>query len=367
MSTDRLFEVDWGLFLSMLGLIVLGLVMIFSSSAIPAYRMMDSTPYFFQKQLVWSLIGMVGCFAAAWVSPVTLKQVTPVIYAGSVALLALVLIPFIGREAGGARRWLDLGIIGMQPSELSKIAVIMTAGLYLSKVEFREKFMIKHIVMVMFITLLPAILIALEPDVGTAFQVFTLGLIMLFLAGFPYHYLLFLVALSVPVGAFVIFTSGYRRARIVAYMNPWGDPLDKGYHTIQSMKALAAGGFTGQGLGESIRKLGYLPEPFTDTIVAIMAEELGFISVLLLIGLLGFLVVRGFMISLQTSDVFFRFIGIGLTSLIAMQAALNLSVVSGLIPTTGVSMPFISYGGSALVINMTAVGLIMNISRSSIQ
>lgn len=362
-NMSGLLEYDWSLFIVMMGLIALGMVMIFSSSAISAYQMVSSVSYFFQRQLVWGLIGMGVCFVAMTVSFDTIKQLSPFLYSVVAVLLVLVLIPFIGREAGGARRWIDLGFVGFQPSEIAKITLVFAAGYYLTRGERKEQNVVRDITVVGGITLLYAVLIALEPDVGTAFQMFVIGMMMLFLAGFPYHYILFSFVLAMPLGALTVFASGYRRERVIAYLNPWGDPLDKGYHAIQSLKALGAGGISGRGLGESLQKMGYLPEPYTDSIVAVMGEELGFLGILFLIGLLGYLVVKGFTVSLQSTDPFKRLVGVGLSALIALQAIINLSVVSGLIPTTGVSMPFISYGGSSLILNMAAVGLLMNISR----
>jgi cell division protein FtsW len=365
LNTSALLKYDWSLFITMMALVSLGLVMIFSSSAISAYQLVSSISYFFQRQIVWSLVGMGVCFTAMTVSFDTIKKLTPLFYVVVAVLLVAVLVPFIGREAGGARRWIDLGIVGFQPSSLAKVALILTTSLYLTSGERKEQNVVRDITVVGGLTLLYAILVALEPDVGTAFQMFLIGMTMLFLAGFPYHYILFSFVLAMPLGALTVFTSGYRRDRVIAYLDPWGDPLDKGYHAIQSMKALGAGGLTGRGLGESLQKMGYLPEPYTDTIVAVMGEELGFLGVLFLIGLIGYLVVKGITVSLRVTDPFQRLVGVGLSALIAMQAAINLSVVSGLIPTTGVSMPFISYGGSSLVLNMGIVGLLMNISREA--
>lgn len=356
-------EYDWGLFVAMLGLVCMGLVMIFSSSAISSYELVNSISYFFYRQLIWSVLGLGVCFIAMTVSIDSIRNITPLIYVGCAILLGIVLIPVVGREVGGARRWIELGFIGFQPSALAKIALILMSARYLTTGERQERNLIRDIVVVGALTLFYAVLIALEPDVGTAFQIFIIGMVMLFLAGFPYHYIIFSIVLAVPLGALTVFTSGYRRERILAYMDPWGDPLDKGYHTIQAMKALGAGGLSGRGLGESVQKMGYLPEPYTDSIVAVIGEELGYLGILFLIGLIGYLVTKGFTVSLTSKDPFKRLIGVGLSSLIALQSALNLSVISGLIPTTGVAMPFISYGGSSLLINMGAVGILMNLSR----
>lgn len=358
-------DVDWELFLVMLLLVVTGLVMIYSSSAVSAYEMVGETQYFFVRQLVWAALGLVACFIATFVSFDTIETLTPGFYVIVALLLALVLVPFIGREASGAWRWIDLGVFGFQPSALAKLTIILTIAFYLKSVDLKPNLRVKHLIVVLSMAFLYAFLIAVEPDLGTAVQIGILAVLMLFLAGFPVSYLLTVVILSIPVGAITIFSSGYRSERVVAYLNPWADPYDKGYHIVQSFNALAAGGLTGQGMGESIRKKGYLPEPYTDSIVAVMGEELGLIGITVLMGLLGYLTYKGFSISLKSSDTFQRLVGTGISSLLGIQALLNLSVVTGLIPTTGISMPFISYGGSALLVNMIAVGLLLNISRGT--
>ncbi len=360
---DEWRRIDWSLLLVTLALVVLGLVMIFSASAISAYQMVGTTEYFFRRQVIWSLIGIGACVAVALVPLDSVRLGVPVLYCAVLVCLALVLWPVTGREAGGAWRWIDLGPIGFQPSEFAKLALVAGGALYLTREETVRSNPVRRILGVVGLTLLPVILIVLQPDVGTAFQIAMIGGIMLFLAGTPLMYLTFLVLMSLPLGAVAIFTSGYRSARVMAFLNPWGDPFDRGYHAVQFFRALAAGGLTGKGLGESTRKMGYLPEPYTDSIVAVMGEELGFLGILFLLILLGYLIVKGFAIALRSTDPFPRLMGAGLASMIALQAFLNLAVVAGVIPTTGVAMPFVSYGGSALLVNLLAVGLLLNISR----
>ncbi|MFB6345210.1 MAG: putative lipid II flippase FtsW [bacterium] len=356
-------KVDWDLFVVMLLLTVTGLVMIYSSSAVSAYELVGQTQYFFLRQLIWSLLGLGTCFVACYVSFETIRTLSPAFYLGVLALLGVVLVPALGREASGAWRWIDLGVVGIQPSAPAKLSIILMCAYYLTAVDLKPNLRVKHLVVVLSLTFLYCFLIALQPDLGTAIQIGLITLIMLFLAGFPVSHLITIGILSIPVGAITIFSSGYRTERVVAYLNPWSDPYDKGYHIIQSFNALAAGGLTGRGIGESVRKKGYLPEPYTDSIVAVMGEELGLIGITVLIGLLVYLTYKGFSVSLRATDTFQQLVGLGISSFIGLQALLNLSVVTGLIPTTGISMPFISYGGSALLVNMTAVGLLLNISR----
>ncbi len=358
-----LFRYDWEILLVALSLFVMGLVMILSSSAVSAYQEVGQARYYFYRQMIWGLIGFVTCFASATIPMDLVKKLTPIIYLGNLFLLVLVLMPFFGREASGALRWIDLGFIGFQPSTFGKLSLILTLAYYLSEASLKPNEYIKHLVTVLVITFLYAFLIAIEPDIGTALQVGTIGLVMLFLAGIPLTYLLTVGLLSMPVVAVTIFTSGYRSERVMAFFNPWSDPYGSGYHIIQSMRALARGGLSGMGLGQSVAKKGYLPEPYTDSIVVVLGEELGLIGISLLVVLLLFLVFKAFSLSMKTRDSYEKLIGGGIAFMIAMQVFLNLAVVSGLIPTTGVAMPFISYGGSSLLVNLMAVGFLLNISK----
>jgi cell division protein FtsW len=362
---SKLGEVDWELFLVMLALVIIGLVMILSASAVSAMQMVDQARYFFYRQLTWSIIGLIGCFIATIIPFDVIKKLTPLFYAIGLLLLILVLVPFIGREASGASRWIDLGIVGFQPSAFAKLSLITTIALYLSSVELKPNQYLRHLMVALLLTFAYAFLVAIEPDLGTATQLGIISLCMLFLAGFPISYLMSVGLMGVPVVALTIFTSGYQTERVMAYLNPWSHPYGKGYHIIQSMKALARGGMSGLGMGESIAKRGYLPEPYTDSIVAVMGEELGLIGVSFLILLIVYLIYKGFAISMKSRDPFKKMVGAGLSAMIGIKVILNLSVVTGLVPTTGVAMPFISYGGSALLVNMISVGLLLNISRGA--
>lgn len=360
-----LLEVDRGLFLVTLLLVVVGLIMILNASAVSAYRMVDQTHYFFYRQLVWSLVGLVACLFAATLPMDLIRKVSPLLYVVGLLLLVAVLFPGFGREVSGAWRWIDLGVIGFQPSKLSKLFLVLVTALYLSTVELSPGRRVSHLITILVLTFLYVLLIGVEPDLSTATQVGFIGLVMLFLSGFPVSHLLSVIILSIPAGALAVFSRGYRSERVLSYLEPWSDPLGGGYHTIQSLKALSRGGLLGLGLGESVAKKGYLPEPYTDSIMAVIGEELGLIGLSLLILPVGYLIFKGFSISLKTRDSYQKLLAGGLVSMIGVQVVLNLAVVSGLIPTTGVAMPFISYGGSSLVINLVAVGLILNVSRTS--
>lgn len=359
----RVSDYDWEIFLVTLSLVILGLVMIMSASAVTAYQDLGEARYFFFRQLTWALLGFVACLGAATVPLDLVKKLTPVIYLGGAFLLVLAMMPYVGREASGAWRWVDLGVISFQPSTFSKLFLVLTLASYLSTVRLKSERYFLHLMAVLGMTFLYAFLIAIEPDIGTASQVGLIGLAMLFLAGLPIVYLVTVLVLSTPVVALTIFTSGYRSERVIAYLNPWANPYDQGYHIVQSLKALARGGLSGVGLGESVAKKGYLPEPYTDSIVVVLGEELGLIGISLLVLLLLYLVFKAFSLSIKSRDPFKKMIGAGLAFMIGLQVFLNLGVVGGLLPTTGVAMPFISYGGSSLLVHLMAVGFLLNISR----
>lgn len=356
-------DFEWEIFLVMLALVILGLVMILSASAVSAYEMMGLSEYFFYRQVIWTLVGLVGCFIAATLPMDLVKNLTPIVYLGVFVLLLLVLLPFIGHEASGAWRWISLGVVGFQPSEFAKLALVMILAYYFSEVRLRPNNRFKHLISVLVITFLYVFLVAVQPDLGTASQIGLLGVIVLFVVGYPLTYLAPVIIMSLPIGALTVFSSGYRSERVIAYLNPWADPYGKGYHMVQSIKALARGGLSGLGMGESIAKQGLLPEPYTDSIVAVIGEELGFIGIALLVLFLSYLIFKGFSVSLKCRNAFGKLLAAGIASMIGIQVLINLAVVCGMIPTTGVAMPFISYGGSSLFVHMIAIGLLMNVSR----
>lgn len=356
---------DWSLFLCMMALVILGLVMVYSSSAETAYEALGSMDYFLTRQLISMVLGLLACFLLALIHPRALKQIVPALFWVSVVLLVLVLIPSLGRKVGGARRWLALGMFSFQPSEVARVTLVLMLGVYVADGVPGDRLFSKKLIGGLVLIALVVGLVAAAPDFGMAMLIFLTGCVVLFVAGIPLRSLVVLLVVSTPVIGYLVFSSGYRRARVMAYLNPWGDPLDQGYHTIQALNALGSGGLAGRGLGESYYKTGILPEPFTDSIVAVIGEELGYLGVLFLILLVAYLMVRGFVISLQSTDGFDRLVGVGLCTLIGLQALVNLAVVSALIPATGMTMPYVSYGGSSLIMNMAALGILMNISRRS--
>jgi cell division protein FtsW len=278
-------------------------------------------------------------------------------------LLAAVLVPHVGSMSGGARRWLGPGAFSFQPSEFAKIALVIFVAAKLASLGEGVRSFVRGVFPVLFVTGLIAMLILFEPDMGTAsIYVFT-SFAMLFCAGARIEHLALATVSLIPAIAFEIGRSAYKRARIFAFLHPWQDPQDTGFHIVQSLLALGSGGLFGLGLGASRQKFFYLPEQYTDFIYAILGEELGMIGAVSVLGLFVFFAFRAVRIALAAPDRFGMLLALGCTFLIVIQAFINIGVVTASWPVTGVPLPFVSFGGTSLVVSLTAVALILNIGR----
>jgi cell division protein FtsW len=353
---------DIVLLLVTLFLVMVGSVMIYSSSSILALEKYKDGLHFLKKHLAFVVIGLVVMMGMLKMPYEKLKKVA---YPGvmlSVVLLLLLLIPPFGIKRGGATRWFNLGVISFQVSELVKVAmVIFLAHLLTRKVHHLKEFG-RGVVVPLSVTAVVMGLILLQPDFGTVVIIASILLLMLSLAGSRLRHLLFLGVGFIPLGIWLIMHKGYRMARLTAFLDPWKDPDKTGFQLIQSLLSFGLGGVTGQGLGDGMQKLFYLPEPHTDFILAVIAEESGFIGVALVIILFMVFLLRGFMIAFRAPDLFGTLLAAGLTMLIGMQAFVNIAGVMGLIPLKGLALPFLSYGGSSFVISMLIVGILLNIS-----
>lgn len=353
------------LFYVTLFLISVGLVMIYSTSAILAQERFGDATYFLKRELLWIAFGMVALYVGYRLPyPIWGKGATWILLLAFL-LLVLVLIPSIGHQVGGARRWLKFGSFGLQPSEVTKYAIIIFFARWISKHQEVLKSFTKGFIPSITILGLFVGLILIEPDLGTAVGVGVVGLILLFVGGIRVRYLLSLFLLTLPILYFFIMDVPYRRARILAFLDPWKDPKGVGFQIIQSFIALGSGGLTGVGLGESRQKLFYLPEAHTDFIFSIIGEELGFLGVLVVCLAFVFLFILGFRIALKTKDLMGHLMGLGIISLMALQTVVNIGVVTGTLPTKGLPLPFISFGGSSLVLAMGGIGILMNLAISS--
>ncbi len=336
-------------------LMVFGLVIVYDASVIQALQDFGDGNYYIRNQIIWVVLGTLAAAFFAFFDYKALQKLAGPMFLVSLGLLIAVFIPGLGSSAGGAHRWLDLGFATIQPAEIIKLtSVIWLATKFSKKVSLGP---------VIFLSILAVgILGILQKDLGSSI-VFVLTMVGIYVAAGG---TLWQILLSLPVGGIVlgglIATSAYRRDRILAFLNPFSDTQGSTYHISQVLIALGSGGFTGVGLGQSRQKF-YIPEVTTDSIFAIVGEELGFLGALVLISLFVILVFRGLGIAKRANDPFGKILATGLTLWLGIQAIVNLSSMVSLMPLTGVPLPFISYGGSALVVNLVAIGILVNISK----
>jgi cell division protein FtsW len=346
-------------------LVTVGTAMIYSSSSIIALEKFKDGQYFLKKQIFFVILGLISMVLLTKIDYTTWKKAA---YPGiilSLIMLALLFIPHVGLKRGGATRWLNLGVFSFQVSEMVKIAmVVFLAHLLARKAHLLKKFS-RGVLIPSAITAVVISLILLEPDFGTAMIIASILILMLCLAGSRITHLMFLAAAFIPVGVWLIFHKGYRLARLTVFLDPWKDAGNSGFQIIQSLISFGSGGTFGVGIGDGMQKLFYLPQPHTDFILSIIAEESGFIGVSIVIILFSIFVFRGFMIAMKAPDLFGMLLAAGLTMVIAMESFINIAGVMGLIPLKGLALPFLSYGGSSFVMSMIAVGILLNISTQS--
>lgn len=349
---------DYPLFISVVSLTIFGLLMIYDASIIQGIKDFNDSYFYIRQQLVWAAIGFLSMIFFSQFNYRRFQSIALILVVISLGLLVAVFIPGLGVSGGGAHRWLNLGPITIQPAEIIKL----TGVIYLTTIFVKSAKLLPFFVFLSSVTLIMAFF---QKDLGSTIVFFTTSVAIYFAAGAPlWHFVIFS---PIAIGAFLIMilTSAYRSKRILAFLDPFSDPQGFTYHISQVLIALGSGGLFGLGLGHSRQKFEYIPEVTTDSIFAIIGEELGFLGATVLIGLFGFLIYRGFKISQNCSDNFGKILALGLTSWLGIQIIINLSSMVALLPLTGVPLPFISYGGSALVVNLTAIGILLNISRNS--
>ena len=350
------------LFLVVLLLSVFGLLMIYSSSSIWAdYKFSDSFHYL-KYQSIFFIIGIVLMIIISKINYNFYYKYSNIILLSSFILLVLVLIPGIGSIRNGSRSWFGIGSLGIQPSEFCKISLIIFTSKYLSKNNIKKVF---DIIPILFIVLVFFGLIMLQPDLGTATILFISIILILFIGGAPKKFFITLGVLGLIGIIGLIVIAPYRMDRITSFINPWKDPLGTGFQMIQSLYAIGPSGLLGTGYLNSIQKHFYLPEPQTDFIFSIICEEFGVVGSIIVVSLFSILLYRGIKISNKSNDLFSKYLSFGIVFQLIFQAIMNLSVVVGLIPVTGVTLPFLSYGGSSLLISMMSIGIVLNISRFS--
>ena len=351
---------DLPLLVVTLVLVAIGLGMLYSTSAILAQDRYDDSLYILKRQLMWSGLGLVAMWIAASVPyPAQRRMALPAV---GFVLLLLVVVLVAGKKVGGAQRWLALGPLSFQPSEFAKYVLIIYVARVLAANSHRTDSLVH--------TYLPNVimmgivfgLVMLQPDLGTAVVLVASAGLMLLIAGVPWRYLALTVAGTLPFLWYKLFFAGYNLDRVLTFLRPWNDPQGVGYQIVQAHKALGRGGWAGVGLGQSQQKLFYLPESHTDFIFAIIGEEMGLIGAFTLIALFVVLLWRILNIAVNCSEPFGSYLGLGIFITMALQVTMNLGVVSGLLPTKGMPLPFISHGGSNLLVSMLAVGTMLNIA-----
>ena len=348
---------DIPLLICVLILVILGLIFVYDVSVIQAFRDFGDSYYYIRQQLIWASLGILSASFFATFNYKNLKKFANVIFLFSLILLLGVFIPGLGSSAGGAHRWLDLKFFTIQPAEIVKLSsVIWFATVFDKKISLKPLGIVLAIV--------AFIMAFLQKDLGSTVVFIITSILIYIVAGGS----LWQIFLSIPVllTAFIvlIITSEYRKKRVLAFLDPFSDPQGFTYHISQVLVALGSGGILGLGLGQSRQKF-YIPEVTTDSIFALVGEELGLFGGVLIISLFSFLVIRGFKIAKESGDNFGKILAAGITTWIGAQAIVNLGSMVSLFPLTGVPLPFISYGGSALVVNLTAIGILLNISKKS--
>ena len=353
------------LYISIVLISLFGILMIYSSSSIWAEYKFDDTFKYLKNQGLFFIVGLFLMYFISKIDYYKYRKYANIILIICVVLLILVIIPGIGKVRNGSRSWFGIGSFGIQPSEFMKLALIIFSAKYLEKSEKYMKDIKKGILPILLVTLFTFALIMLQPDFGTGTIIVMTIAAMLFISGVKMSFFAKIGIVGLIGATSLIIAAPYRMARILSFLNPWSDPLGSGFQIIQSLYAIGPGGLLGMGLGNSIQKHFYLPEPQTDFIFSIISEELGFLGILIVSTLFITIIYRGIKIALNSNDLFSKYLAFGLIFQLSFQTILNLSVVVGLIPVTGVTLPFLSYGGSSLLITMIGMGILLNISKSN--
>jgi len=365
-------ETDRWIFGVTLSLCLLGAVMIFSASALTAENQYGHSSYFVGRQIAWLAIGLLAMFGLMKMDYHWLRE--PVVVYTVLCIVVLMLIgAFFLDKSHATHRWIKLGPINIQPSELAKLAVILYLAWFLDlrrrnevSLEFNKKDFLETILPAVTPILVCVALILAQPDLGTAVDIVLIMTAILYVAGLSWKWLAVGAATALPVLFFAITHVSYRMARFMAFLHPDTDPQGAGFQLLQSLIAVGSGGFTGVGLMESKQKLFYLPEAHTDFIYAVISEELGFIGATIVLALVAVFAWRGLRTAFNAPDGFGRLLALGATAMVVFQALINFAVVLGMMPTKGIPLPFVSYGGSSLLVMLLATGVLLNVSQQAV-
>jgi len=355
---------DIKLLFPVLILVGIGIVMVYSASSAMAFKKFGTDSYFLKKQGIFALSGIVALVILRHIPYRFFRPLAYVILISSFVLLLLVKVPNIGYSAGGADRWIRFSGLSFQPSEFARFAMVIYLAYSMSKKQEKIKeFSIGFVPHVLVLSIY-TILILIQPDFGSVIILCVLTWVMMFSGGVRITHLLSGLIIALPLAAYFMQTAAYRMKRVMSFMDPWSHSADEGYQVVHSLMAFGSGGIFGSGLGQGYQKLFYLPEPHTDFIFSVVGEELGFCGVLFIVGLYIVILWRGIIISKKSKDLFGSFIALGITTAMGLQICINMGVTMGLLPPKGLALPFLSYGGSSLLINMACIGILMNIGES---
>jgi cell division protein FtsW len=360
----RKLKPDRILFLATLALVGFGIMMVFSSSAIVAKEKFGDPNYFSFKQLISATLGLAVMFIVMKVDYHAYRH-PAVVFSALAVVVALLVVVFFLAAAANTHRWIQLSGFSIQPSELAKLALIFFLAYFLEKRKGRVNDLKFTLVPIAVIVALLAGLILLQPDLGTAASLLVISGVLLFVAGLDLRWIALSIIFALPAFYLLVFRVNYRRERILAFLNPWDEPLGRGFQIIQSLIAVASGGIAGLGFMEGKQKLFYLPEAHTDFIFAVIGEETGMIGTFAVLVLFLVFMWRGVRASMHAPDLFGFYLALGITIMVCGQAFINMSVVLGLLPTKGIPLPFLSYGGSSFVVMLASVGILLNVSQQS--
>ena len=355
--------IDFLILILTTALTIIGLIFVLSSSFVWANHRFNDPFYFFKRQLLFANIGFIGMIAVSKINYKLYRKYATPFLIGSFIMLALVLVPGIGMVRGGARSWIGIGAFSLQPSEFMKLSLIVFLAKFMADNPDEAKTFKQGVMPLMSVILVIFGTIMLQPDFGSGMVITAAGILMLFLCGVPIKYFLYFMGAGIVGITALIISAPYRLARITSYLDPLADPLGSGFQILQSLYAITPGGVLGHGIGNSIQKHYYLPEPQTDFIFAIIAEEVGFIGATFILILFICFFLRLAHLAMKISDLFAKYVILGIASMLCVQVMINVGVVIGLLPVTGITLPFMSYGGSSLTITLLSIGVVLNISR----
>lgn len=358
----RKLKSDQTLFLATLLLVCLSVVMVYSASAVVAMERYQQPYLFLTKQMMWATLGVALLWVVMGVDYRVYREPAFIWTALAVVTIGLVAVMFMS-PVNNARRWFSVGGLGIQPSELAKLACVFFIADMLERRMHRINELGYGLLPIGIVVGGLVGLILIEPDFGTAMSLALIAGVMVFAAGLNYSYVVTTALLGLPLIAAVAMSADYRRRRLLSFLNPWEDPLGDGFQIIQSLIAIGTGGISGRGLMNGVQKLFYLPEPHTDFIFAVISEELGLIGATAVVICFAIITWRGLRVALRAPDSFGAFLALGLTTMVAVQAFVNISVVLSLLPTKGIPLPFLSFGGSSLLINLVGMGVLLNVSQ----